>query len=80
MNDHELLKWLEATKETLNKEDAHYDNEMDLQLGLVVEAIEEAIRRLDALIEYNAEGKEAQKYYNEMIIEQTAINRGMNRL
>ena len=80
MNDHELLKWLEATNETLDKEDTHYDNEMDLQLGLVVEAIDEAIRRLDALIEYNAEGKEAQKNYNEMIIEQTAINRGMNRL
>ena len=76
----QLLQLLAETKNTLDLEDAHYDNEMDLQLGWVVEAIDEAIRRLDALIEYNAEGKEAQKNYNEMIIEQTAINRCMNRL
>lgn len=80
MNDQELLKWLEATKETLDKEDAHYDNEMDLQLGWVVEAIHEAICRLDALIEYQAEDKLAQRSYNEMILEQNAINMGMNRL
>jgi thiol-disulfide isomerase/thioredoxin len=76
----EIGRITESPKETLEKEDAHYDNEMDLQLGWVVEAIDEAISRLDALIEYNAESKEAQKNYNEMIIEQNAINMGMNRL
>jgi len=80
MNDKELLNWLKSMRDTLYAMDQHYSKDMETKLEWVIESASDAIYELDALIEYNAESKEAQKNYNEMIIEQNAINMGMNRL
>jgi len=80
MNDHELLKLLKSMRDTLNSMDEHYSKDMEKKLEWVIESTSDAIYELDTLIEYDAESKEAQKNYNEMIIEQNAINMGMNRL
>ena len=80
MDDQQFLNWLESLKDTLERLDDHYDQDFQESMGWVIEALSEAVGKLDGLIEVDAEHQEAQKTYNEILIEQNAINFGMNRL
>lgn len=80
MKDTILIKQLNKMKDMIEEMEDHYCEDVNLALATIAESIDEALVAIDNAICMYENEVETQQTYNEIFIEQNAINMGMNRL